>query len=55
MRECSLLLHNTVLRANVTDKWKWHLDPIHGYSVRSAYCFITNSRDQMDRNLVDDV
>jgi len=55
VRECSLLLHNTVLQANVTDKWRWLLDPIHGYSVRDAYGYITNSGDQRDSNHVDDV
>jgi hypothetical protein len=55
VRECSLLLHNTVLQANVTDKWRWLLDPIHGYTVRDSYHFITNAGDQADRNLVVDV
>jgi len=31
------------------------MDPIHGYSVRDAHRFLTNSGDQIDRNLVDDV
>lgn len=55
VRECLLLLHNIVMQANVTDKWRWLLDPLHGYLVRDAYRFITNSGEQMDRNLVVDV
>jgi hypothetical protein len=33
----------------------WLLDPIHGYVVRDAYRFLTNSGEQMDRNLVADI
>jgi len=55
LRECSLLLHNVVLQDSITDKWRWLLDPIHGYSVREAYRFITNVGEQVDRSLVDDV
>ena len=49
LRERSLLLHNIVLQDSVTDKWRWLLDPIHGYSVRETYRFITNFGDQVDR------
>jgi len=55
VRECSILLHNIVLQDNVHDTWRWLLDPIHGYSVRESYWYITNSGDMVDRNLVDDV
>jgi len=41
MREYSLLLHNIVLQDTVLDSWRWLLDPIHGYTVRGAYRFIT--------------
>jgi len=55
LRECSLLLHNIVLQDSVTDKWRWLLNPIHGYSVRDTYRFITNDGVQIDRSLVNDV
>lgn len=55
MRECSGLLHNVVLQENISDEWRWLLDPSHGYSVRGAYRFLTNSGDVVDRTLVDDI
>lgn len=55
MRECSILLHNIVLQDNVHDTWRWHLDPVHGYSVRESFRFITSSGDMVDKTLVDDV
>jgi len=54
VRECSLLLHNVVLQVNVSDNWRWLLDPVRGYIVWAAYRFITSS-EQVDRSLVDDV
>ena len=41
-RECTFLLHNIVLQANVSDSWRWLLDPVHGYSVQEGYRFITS-------------
>ena len=55
VRECSLLLLNVVLQENVSDTWKWLLDPSHGYSVRESYRYFTHSGDMVDRSLVDDV
>ena len=55
LRECSDMFHNIVLPVDVTDSWRWLLDPVHGYSVRDPYRFLTNSGDQVDRSLVDDV
>lgn len=52
MRECLTLLSNIVLQENVTDQWKWMLDPINGYSVRETYRFITTYVEPVDRNLV---
>ncbi|XP_024634720.1 uncharacterized protein [Medicago truncatula] len=40
---------------NVHDTWRWHLDPVHGYSVRESFRFITSSGDMVDKTLVDDV
>ena len=54
MREYILLLHNVVLQDNVSDTWRWLLDPVHGYSVREAYRFLI-SDEQVDKTLVDDV
>lgn len=48
-RECVVLLHNIVLQENVHDAWRWLLDPIHGYSVRGAYRFLTTSGETVDR------
>jgi len=53
--ECSILLDNTVLQDNVLDAWRWLLDPIHGYSVKGAYHFLTTTGAPLDRNTVDDV
>ena len=55
MRVCSEVLLNVVLQDDVTDTWRWLLDPVHGYSVRGSYRFLTSSGDQVDRTLVDDV
>ena len=55
LRECSFLLHNTVLQDNVHDTWRWHSDPVNGYSVHESYQFITNSGAMLDRTLLDDV
>jgi len=55
MRECSVLLHNIILQVNIHDTWRWLLDPDHGYSVRRAYHYFTNTADTVDRSEVDDV
>ena len=55
VRECSILLSNTVLQNNVHDVWRWLLDPIHGYSVRGAYHFLTTIAASSDITMVDDV
>ena len=55
VKECSILLYNTVLQDNVHDVWRWLLDPIHGYSVKGAYYFLTTTADSSDRTMVDDV
>lgn len=51
----SALLHNIVLQDHVHDKWKWLLDPIHGYSMRGAYQFLTFADEPLDRDLIDNV
>jgi len=53
--ECSALLHNIILQDHIIDKWKWLLDPIHVYSVRGAYQFLTAANAPIDRGLIDNV
>jgi len=51
--ECSILLHDVVLQDNVHDRWRWLINPAHGYSVKGSF-----SRPWMtppERGLVDDV
>jgi hypothetical protein len=55
VRECSVLLYNVVLQDNASDSWRWYLDPTKGYSVRSAYRFLTNSGDLVVRSQDDNV
>ncbi|XP_024628914.1 uncharacterized protein [Medicago truncatula] len=55
VRECSLLFHNIVLQDSVCDTWQWLLDPVHGYTVRGVYRFLTTTSNMVDRSLVDDV
>ncbi|MCI16054.1 YIPF1-like protein, partial [Trifolium medium] len=35
--ECCATLENNFLQVNITDSWKWQLDPYQGYSVKEAY------------------
>ena len=35
--------------------WKWLLDPVHGYSVKSLYHYITDTCEIADKSQVDDV
>jgi len=53
--ECSAMLLNVVLQETSTDTWRWLLDPIHGYSVRGTYHFLTTLGAGVDRSLVDDI
>ncbi|KEH33269.1 hypothetical protein MTR_3g434770 [Medicago truncatula] len=39
--ECASLLHNVVLQDNTVDRWRWLLDPLHGYSVKGTYAYLT--------------
>jgi len=55
VRECAALLCNIVLQSNVHDSWRWLLDPVHGYSMKSSYCDITITGDIADISQVDDV
>lgn len=37
--ECASLLHNVVLQDHIIDRWRWMLDPLHGYSVKGTYAY----------------
>jgi len=45
VRECSGLLNNVILLDTVKDSWRWLLDPIHGYSIRGTYRFLTSDNE----------
>lgn len=43
MSECLSLLHNVVLQDNTIDRWRWSLDPIHGYYVKGVYTYLSTA------------
>ncbi|XP_024626847.1 uncharacterized protein [Medicago truncatula] len=45
VRECSAMLSNVVLQDHIQDFWRWLLDPIHGYTVRGTYRFLTSDAE----------
>ena len=49
------MLHNFVMQEYVSDKWRWLLDPVNGYSVKVFYCYITTTCHISDRSRVDHV
>ncbi|XP_024640546.1 uncharacterized protein [Medicago truncatula] len=55
MRECITLLDNIVLQVHIQDRWRWLLDPVHGYSVGGTYRFLTNSEEQVANDVFIDV
>jgi len=54
-RECVSLLNNVVLQENIPDRWRWMLDPLHGYSVSGTYRFLTNVEGQVANGVCKDV
>jgi hypothetical protein len=46
---------DVVLQANVHDRWRWLLDPAHGYSVKGTYQYLMSVDEPPERELVDDV
>jgi hypothetical protein len=48
VRECVVLLNNVILQVNRLDSWRWLLDPIHGYSVRGTYRFLTSADEPLN-------
>ena len=55
VRECVAVLSNIILQDTVHDSWSWSLDPVHGYSVKAAYRYITDTCVIADRSQVHDV
>jgi hypothetical protein len=49
LRECVTLLCSVSLQRDVTDYWRWELDPAEGYTVRGAYHLLA----AQDTSLVD--
>jgi len=47
VRECVGLLNNFVLEDNIQDHWRWLLDPVHGYTVKGTYRFLTIIDDRV--------
>jgi len=53
--ECSSVLSNVVLQESSFDRWRWTLDPIHGYSIKGTYQFLTMSDTTLENDLYDAV
>lgn len=49
------LFTNKILNSISNMLFFWLLDPVHGYSARGAYHFLTTSGVPVDRYLVDNV
>lgn len=51
--ECRALLANVVLQVTTFDKWRWRLDNLGSYSVRSVYEVLTKDENiQTDAGLI---
>lgn len=55
MRECVFLVNHVLLQDNIQDSWRWIPDPIHGYSVRGAYRFLTSQAEPATENIISSV
>jgi len=53
--ECLTLLFDIVLQDTISDRWRWVLDLINGYSVRGTYQYLTSTDTQVERGLTDAV
>jgi len=49
--QCPSLLHDVVLQDHILDRWRWLLDPIHGYSVKGTYSYLTAPSFTPERGL----
>jgi len=54
VRECIALLHDSVLQEHTNDTWEWLLNPLHGYSLRGEYRFLTTNDALSDREVTID-
>jgi len=54
-RNVVFLLYNIILQTNVSDNWKWLLDPIKGYSVSGAYHLFMDAEGHLARGPKDDI
>ena len=55
MSECSSLLCDIVLQVSTSDRWRWVLDPISGYSVKGTYKYFTLPTIPVETGLYDAV
>jgi len=55
MRECIVLVNNVILQDNINDARRWMLDPVHGYSVRETYRFLTIPAEPTSENVINNV
>jgi len=55
VRECSVLLNNIILQDHIQDLWRWMLDPIHGYSARGTYRFLTSTAEPVMASVINNV
>jgi len=53
--ECSSFLHNIVLQDHILDRWRWLLDPIHGYTIKGTYHFLATVYAPAERGMYVDV
>lgn len=53
--ECSILLHDVVLHANVHDRWRWLIDLAHCYSAKGTYQFLTTMDQPPERGSTEEV
>lgn len=50
LQECIILLCAVSLQFDVTDFWRWELDPSEGYTVCAAYNFLATQVNSYSRS-----
>jgi len=53
--KCTVLLQDIVLQDNTSNRWRWLLDTINGYSIKGTYHYLTSADTPPDRVLLDDI
>ena len=43
------------MQDHLSDRWRWLLDPVNGYSVKGTYNFLTTADESIARGLFNDV